>query len=409
MNQLKRISLFFLILIGFASIGSIVSVPNIAFAEKELDLGTISRLGAARTVPIYWEATTEGIKPLVDRAMSINGGFLKVTPENASVMVTYREVAGGKVELVIMGTKPKRVIYNEVFDGGRPGYLALKACDRAVEKILGLPGFYTGKLAFISDRTGKSEIYISDLLFQNVRQLTNDKSLVSSPRFSPDGRILNYTSYYRAGYPDVYRIDLGSGRRTPIATFRGLNNGGSFSPRGDEIALILSSSGNPEVYLADPQGLKFRRLTHTPAIEASPSFAPDGQRVVFTSDLAGRPQLYLMDTVGGPMRRIQTNISNYCAEPMWNPRDPNLIAFTVGVGSGFQIAVYDFTTHQSKIVTHEAGDGIEPCWVADGRHLIYTSRVGVTRQLNLLDTETGKKSPLNSLKFGRASQANFVK
>jgi TolB protein len=127
------------------------------------------------------------------------------------------------------------------------------------------------------------------------------------------------------------------------------------------------------------------------------------------SDLMGKPQLYMMDTMGGPMRRIQTNISNYCAEPVWNPRDPNLIAFTAGVGYGFQIALYDFTKHSSKILTHEAGDAVEPTWLNDGRHLIYTARTAKTRQLTILDTETGKTTALNSLKFGRAYQASFVK
>jgi TolB protein len=94
---------------------------------------------------------------------------------------------------------------------------------------------------------------------------------------------------------------------------------------------------------------------------------------------------------------------------VWNPRDPNEIAFTVGVGVGFQVAVYDFTRHQSKILTRESGDAVEPTWVSDGRHLIYTARTGHSSQLCLLDTETGKSSPLNSLKFGRAYQASFVK
>jgi TolB protein len=394
---MKRAFLFFLMLACLAS------------AQRSLDLGTISRLGVAKTVPVYWDTKCGTLAPLIDRALGMNGGLLKVSPDAANVLLEFREISGGKVELVLLGTKPKRVLYEEQFQGGRPGYLALEACNRAVEKILGIPGFYTGKIAFISDRTGHDELYISDLFFQNIRQITNDKALAASPRLSPDGRAINYTGYYRSGYPDLYRVDLSSGRRTTIAGFRGLNTGGSWSPKGDLIALVLSSSGNPEIYLSDPQGGKFRRLTHTPAIEAGPSFSPDCGRVVFASDLPGKPQLYVMDVTGGPMRRLATNISNYCAEPVWNPRDPNQIAFTAGVGSGFQVALYDFTKHTSKILTHEAGDAVEPTWLNDGRHLIYTARTSGTRQLTVLDTETDKATPLNSFKFGRAYQASFAK
>lgn len=410
MNRFNRLTSrfapFFLTLLLLASF---CALPITAHAQKSLDLGTISRLGAARTVPIFWNVPSEGIKPLVDRAFSLNGGFVRVSPEAASVMVEIRQIAGGRVELLIMGTKPKRVIYSEAFEGGKAGFLALRACNRAVEKILGIPGFYTGKLAFVSNRTGKSEVYVGDLFFQNVRQITSDGANALSPKFSPDGRTLTYTSFYRAGWPDVYRIDLASGRRGPIATFRGLNSGGSWSPRGDMLALTLSSSGNPEVYLSDPDGNKFKRLTRTNSVEAGPSFSPDGSRVIFTSDLPGRPQLYIVDIAGGPMNRVPTNISNYCAEGTWNPVDPNLIAFTAGVGKGFQVAIYDFAKRQSKIISREAGDALEPTWLADGRHLVYTARVGKTRQLMLIDTETGKTSPLSSLKFGNAYQANFVK
>lgn len=394
---MKRLCIFF------------VMIAVLASAQKSIDLGTISRLGAARTVPVYWDVKSENIKPLFDRAMSLHGGFLRVSPDAASVIVEVREIAGGRVELILMGTKPRRVLYSEVFENGRASYLALKAADRSVEKILGIPGFFTGKVAFVSDRTGISELYISDVFFQNVRQLTNDRALVVNPRLSPNGRTINYTSYYRTGYPDVFRIDLPSGRRTTLSGFKGLNTGGNWSPRGDMVSLVLSSSGNPEVYLTDPEGKHFKRLTRTPSIEASPSFSPDGARVVFASDLPGKPQLYQMDVMGGAMRRVPTNVSNYCAEPTWNPRDPNQIAFTAGVGKGFQIALYDFSKNTSKILTRETADAVEPTWTSDGRHLIYTSRTSSTRQLKLLDTETGKSSSLTSLKFGKAYQATFVK
>jgi len=377
-------------------------------AERALDLGTISRLGVARTVPISWSVGGENIRPLVDRALSMNGGLLKVGPDAANVLTEIREVSGGKVELIISGTKPKRVIYSETFEGGKPGYLALKACERLVEKILGIPGFYTGKIAFISDRTGRTEVYVSDLFFQNTRQLTGDRALATAPHLSADGRYLTYTSYHRAGYPDVFKIDLATGRRTAVAAFKGLNTGGSWSPDGRALALILSSPGNPEVYLADATGRRLKRLTRTYGVEASPSFSPDGARVVFASDIAGRPQIYQMNVSGGPMRRVQTNVSNYCAEPQWNPRDPNQLVFTAGVGGGFQIAVYDFIAKQSKVLTRGSGDGVGPCWLGDGRHIIYTLRTARTSQLCILDSETGRSTALTSVKFGRAYEASFV-
>ena len=50
-------------------------------------------------------------------------------------------------------------------------------------------------------------------------------------------------------------------------------------------------------------------------------------------------------------------------------------------------------------------DGIEPCWLADGRHLVYTARTPYQSVLSILDTETGKSTRISPVNFG-AMQAN---
>ena len=85
------------------------------------------------------------------------------------------------------------------------------------------------------------------------------------------------------------------------------------------------------------------------------------------------------------------DISRYCAEPDWCRWDPSKIAFTMAEGRGYQVAVYDFSTGQAETVSHAPLDAIEPCWLADGRHLIYTAREANQRRLMILDTETRKR------------------
>jgi TolB protein len=164
------------------------------------------------------------------------------------------------------------------------------AGDVAVSKTLGTKGFFASKVAFIADRTGNSEVYTSDILFKAVRQLTKDRAQCLSPNLSPDGNVLLYTSYHGTGFPDIYKVDLLTGRRSVLAGFRGTNTGGTFSPDGRQIAMILSGSGNAEVYVSNSTGKQLRRLTRTDSLEADPSWSPDGRRLVFTSDQLGGPQ-----------------------------------------------------------------------------------------------------------------------
>jgi len=41
-------------------------------------------------------------------------------------------------------------------------------------------------------------------------------------------------------------------------------------------------------------------------------------------------------------------------------------------------------------------DGVEPSWLADGRHLVYTARDRVSSVLCVLDTETGASTRLGT-------------
>ena len=67
---------------------------------------------------------------------------------------------------------------------------------------------------------------------------------------------------------------------------------------------------------------------------------------------------------------------------------------------------------RSAVVLFQLGgpdslDAIEPCWLADGRHLIYTAREANQRSLWILDTETRKTKRISPSALGQASQASY--
>ena len=202
-------------------------------------------------------------------------------------------------------------------------------------------------------------------------------------------------------------IDLGTGSKSPIATYKGTNTGAVFSPDGEQIAMSLSGSGNSEIYICDSLGKNMRRLTSNKSLEASPCWSPNGTRIAYTSDALGKPQLYEVSSSGGPAKRIPTNISNYCTEPTWNPVDETQIAFTASVSGGFQIVLYNYSTRSSEILTGGASS-VEPAWLCDGRHLVFTQRNKGSTRLMLLDTVTRKVSALHNTVFGDTSSASFV-
>jgi TolB protein len=53
-------------------------------------------------------------------------------------------------------------------------------------------------------------------------------------------------------------------------------------------------------------------------------------------------------------------------------------------------------------------DAVEPSWLADGRHLVYTARSANTRSIWLLDTETGQATRLSGQELGMVSQTSVL-
>jgi TolB protein len=104
------------------------------------------------------------------------------------------------------------------------------------------------------------------------------------------------------------------------------------------------------------------------------------------------------------VQRLVTGFT-YAAEPDWSRTNQNKIVCTVRSGS-YQIAVYDFSTGRAEIVSNAPFDGIEACWLADGRHVVYTARDRSTSRLCVLDTVTGNSRPISPGSFGPAMQGN---
>lgn len=368
-------------------------VTSVSFAQGARKLGDIRVDVDGVTIPVRVVASSPELQTLADTAFHAHGRYRRVTSGHAYEL-KFTAVSANQVRVDITRGSAATPVASETATGTSARHALLRAADIAVQKTSGLNlrGFFTARLAFVVQRGTKGEIYASDLFFGEARQLTRDNSLVLTPRWAPDGSRIVYTSYFRKGAPDIYLIDPATGRRDEFASFKGTNSGARFSPNGQQVAMTLSGQGNAEIWTSNAQGRNLVRRTRSDAVKASPAWSPDGSRLVFTMEPG--PQLYVMPAAGGAPQRINTGYS-YSAEPDWSRADPNKIACTVRDGGRYQIAVYDFAAGRAKVVSRAPFDGIEPAWLADGRHLVYTARDARGSVLCILDTETGRSTPIS--------------
>lgn len=271
--------------------------------------------------------------------------------------------------------------------------VALNFVDALTEAIHEVPGVASTRIAFVGALHGGKDLFMVGADGEAMMQLTQDAVPCFGPSWHPRQDVLYYTSFVR-GFPDIYRLDIERGRRSVVSRESGINAGTSVSPDGNRLALILSRSGNPEVYIRQQPKGELTRVTHTAHFaEASPDWSPDGRNLVFVSDMQGGPHLFVVSADGGKPRRISRSGSQNVS-PDWGP-DGRIIYSSRRYGR-FQLVVYHPQTGEEKQLTTAPVDHENPSWGRDGRHVVYAKRDGRISSLYIMDTQTGTEIRLTT-------------
>ena len=251
--------------------------------------------------------------------------------------------------------------------------MAHRVADNVYQRITGETGYFDSRVAFVTLEGPKNarlrRLSIMDYDGANVQQLTDSRSLVLAPRFSPDGDSILYTSY-ETGIPRVYIMDLASVRARPLEDDAlTMTFSPRFSPDGRSVIFSAERGGNTDIYVLNLQTGERRRMTDAPSIETAPSFSPDGSQIVFESDRSGTQQLYIMPDKRRRGAPDQPQRGRY-GTPVWSPRG-DMIAFTNQQDGRFHIGVMRIDGSEERLLTSSFLDE-GPTWSPNGRVIMFT-------------------------------------
>jgi TolB protein len=248
----------------------------------------------------------------------------------------------------------------------------------------GVPGIAESQIYFVSNRSGHKEIWVMDYDGANQRQVTHLGSISLSPRISPDGSRLAFSSMTKTGWEILmYSMDLN--RIIAFPKFGGTNLSPAWSGDGTKLAFSSSRSGDPEIYTVDQSGANLKRVTATKGPDVSPTWnRKTGAQIAWVSGRTGLPQIYVMEADGTNAQRVTDQ--GYAVSPSWSPNGQFLaFAWTRHYGAGQpgaeDLYLMDVASKQWVQLTHDGGRNDFPSWSPDDRHIVFQSSRSGSEQI----------------------------
>jgi TolB protein len=357
------------------------AATNFCRAQNEIQIEqNINVLGQTKPIPVALDGFTGEAAEVLKFDLYVQG-FSFVSPEAAQYLI-HGSDAGG-VTGTVTDKFAHKMILSRSYNGASLRRQAHAFADDIVKATTTLKAIGQTKIAFKSQPSsvGAGEIYVADFDGFGAQSVTSDATIVAKPAWVPGRLALYYTSYAR-GNPDIFYHSLSSGQRRVIAGYSGLNTSAAVSPDGSKVAMILSKSGSPNVWVCNADGTNLKRLT-TGLEDSSPCWSPDGNWICFATKKAERRRLAKIPAGGGEVQYLNTTGAANPTEPDWSP-DGKWIAFTRMAGD-FDICVMpaDGSLPPTVLVA-----GQNPSWSPNSRTLVYNRGGNGHQTLSVLDVFT---------------------
>jgi len=279
------------------------------------------------------------------------------------------------------------------------GLLSLAACERVeppvapqhVDPLTSQSS--SGRIAFVSNRDGNSEIYVMNVDGTGLTRLTNDPAVDDYPAWSPDGSRIAFTST-RDGHNNIYVMNADGTGVTQLTT--STRTFGSQAPAwcGTKIAYMSDDyiEAFPDIYVMNDDGTGQTRLTtDNAAFDEFPTWSPDCARIAYSIDPDGTAaSISVMNADGTGVTGLVTG-PGHNKHPAWSP-DGTRIAFVSDrddVGNSTEIYVTNADgTLPTRVTTNSAFHLYDfPAWSSDEAQLAFQASAVATPGIYVMNAD----------------------
>jgi Tol biopolymer transport system component len=150
----------------------------------------------------------------------------------------------------------------------------------------------------------------------NRVQLTPISSGDMTPRWSPNGQRIVFSSDRRDGNAEIYTMNADGTNVTRLTSDASIDQYPSFSPDGTKITWERITNGQSDLWSMNPDGTRKVRVTNDPAQDGRPDWSPGRERLVIVR--AGELFTYKPDG-SDPVQLTNTGGKAFESIPHWGP------------------------------------------------------------------------------------------